>query len=79
MHQKIRQEHHLNVPRDVVYATMTGWKVELWGQGRKRGNFMTKGVDWVHCKFMGYQRFTSPLAVYGCMDTENYFGASMDR
>ena len=23
MHQKIRQEHELNVPRDVVYATMT--------------------------------------------------------
>ena len=23
MHQKIRQQHHLNVPRDVVYATMT--------------------------------------------------------
>ena len=80
MHQKIRQQHHLNVPRDVVYATRlnsikTGWKVELWGQRRKKkGHFTTKGVDWVHsldrhCKLMGHQRFTFPLAVYGCMDS----------
>ena len=80
MHQKIRQEHELNVPRDAVYATMTeldqaGLEGRALGsKKKKKGHFTTKGVDWVHsldghCKLMGYQRFTFPLAVYGCLDT----------
>ncbi len=80
MHQKVRQEHKLNVPRDVVYAAMTELdKAGLEGRvpglkQQKKGHFTTKGVDWVHsldghCKLMGYQRFTFPLAVYGCLDT----------
>ena len=80
MHQKIRQEHNLNVPQDVVYATMTELDQSglderaLGSKKKKKGHFTTKGVDWVHsldghCKLMGYQRFTFPLAVYGCLDT----------
>lgn len=46
----------------------------LGSKKKKKAHFMTRGVDWVHlldghCKLMGYQRFTSPLAVYGCLDT----------
>ena len=80
MHQKIRQQQHLNVPRDVVYATMTELDQDrlegraLGSKKKQKGQFTTKGVDWVHsldghCKLMGYQRFTFPLAVYGCMDS----------
>eukprot|EP00794_Sanderia_malayensis_P021102 gene21102-23163_t len=80
MHQKVRQVHKLNVLRDLVYAIMT----ELDSQGlrgravgarkQKKGCFVSKGPDWVqsldgHCKLMGYQRCTFPLAVYGCLDT----------
>eukprot|EP00794_Sanderia_malayensis_P019348 gene19348-21267_t len=41
---------------------------------QKKGCFVSKGPDWVqsldgHCKRMGYQRCTFPLAVYGCLDT----------
>ena len=81
MHLKIRQQHRLNVPRDLVYATMTD--VDLDGlQGRrldankrrKKGSFSSSGPNWVlsldgHDKLMGYQNNTFPLAVYGCIDT----------
>ena len=41
---------------------------------RCKGNFTTKGSNWVHSldghdKLMGYQNLTYPLAIYGCMDT----------
>ena len=83
MHKKVRQEHNLNVPRDLVHAVM----VELHPEGlqerrgvgikkinRGKGNFTTKGPNWVHSldghdKLMGYQNSTFPLAVYGCIDS----------
>ncbi|XP_028417449.1 uncharacterized protein LOC114541833 [Dendronephthya gigantea] len=82
MHKKIRQEHCLNVTRDQVYDVMN----ELCPEGlearggvgekeqRKKGNFTTKGTNWVHSldghdKLMGYQNSTFPLAIYGCLDT----------
>eukprot|EP00794_Sanderia_malayensis_P021019 gene21019-23072_t len=80
MHQKIRQMHGLNVPRDLVYAAMTdldskGLSGRAVGAKRqKKGHFVSRGPDWVHslnghCKLMGYQRSTFPLSVYGCLDT----------
>ena len=43
---------------------------------RKKGNFTTWGLNWVNSldgrdKLMGYQNFTFPLAIYGCMDTSS--------
>jgi hypothetical protein len=67
MHKKIRQEHGLNVTRDQIYDVL----YELCPEGleerdgvggkkqRKKGNFATKGTNWVHSldghdKVMGY-------------------------
>ena len=41
---------------------------------RKKGNFSSKGPNWVHSldghdKLMGFQNFTFPLAIYGCLHT----------
>ena len=81
MQKKIRQEHDLNVPRDLVHAVM--YDIDPAGlEGRRllakrkkpKGHFMTKGTNWVHSvdghdKLMGFQKSTYPLAVYGCIDT----------
>ena len=82
MHKKIRQEHNLNVTRDQVYNVMYALDPEgLKNRGgvgakkmRHKGNFTTKGFNWVHSldghnELMGYQNSTYPLAIYGCMDT----------
>ena len=81
MQKKIRQEYHLNVPRDVVYATMMdldpeGLEERAIGhkKKKKKGVFTSKGTNWVHSldghgKLMGFQQNTYPLAVYGCIDT----------
>lgn len=78
----VRQKHRLNVPRDAVHNMMfmldeEGLKrrqPKKKKDNRQKGNFTTKGVNWVHsldghCKLMGYQRDTFPLAIYGCLDT----------
>jgi hypothetical protein len=82
MHQKLRQEHELNVPRDLVQAVMQEVDPEgleercVVGTGKKKmkGTYSTKGTNWVHSldghdKLMGYQNSTYPLAVYGCLDS----------
>jgi hypothetical protein len=80
LHKKIRQVHHLNVPRDVVYATLTELDPEGLNERRiglkkkAKGHFTTRGPNWVHSldghgKLMGYQQDMFPLAVYGCIDT----------
>lgn len=83
MQKKVRQEYNLNVPRDLVHAVMFDLDPEgLQERGgvgikkkrRAKGNFTTKGPNWVHSldghdKLMGYQNSTFPLAVYGCIDT----------
>ena len=81
MHKKIRNQHGLNVPRNLVYAVMMemdpeGLKMRQLGSKRDhpKGYFMSKGPNWVHsldghCKLMGFQRDTFPLAVYGSIDT----------
>ena len=81
MYNKIRQEYHLNVPRNLVHAVM--FEVDPEGleacdpTARKRkvkGNFTTRGTNFVHSmdghdKLMGYQNSTFPLAIYGSIDT----------
>ena len=81
MQKKVRQEHGLNVPRDLVHAVMydldpEGIEGRAVGAKRKKpkGRFTTKGPNWVHSvdghdKMMGYQNSTFPLAIYGCLDT----------
>ena len=74
MYRKVRQEHNLNVPRDVVYAAMRDLDPEGLAsrggvgekrKGRSKGNFTTMGPNWVHSldghdKLMGYQNSTFP-------------------
>lgn len=81
MYNKIRQEYHLNVPRNLVHAVM--FDVDPDGladrdptvRRRKReGHFTTRGTNFVHSmdghdKLMGYQNSTFPLAIYGSIDT----------
>jgi hypothetical protein len=81
MQKKARQEHNLNVPRNLVYAVMCdldpeGLEARAVGGKKKRtkGHFTTKGPNFVHSvdghdKLMGYQNSTYPLAIYGCIDT----------
>ena len=77
MHNKIRQEYLLNIPRNLVHAVM--FDLDLEGletrcpTGKKRttkGHFSTKGTNWVHWmdghdKLMGYQNVSfSYLRLY---------------
>ena len=53
---------------------MTSVKAVLALLKKKRGSFVTRGPNWVlsldgHDKLMGYQNWTFPLAIYGCIDT----------
>ena len=82
MQKKLRQEHELNVPRDLVYAVMQEVDPEGLetrggvgnGRQKKKGKYTTRGPNFVHSldghdKLMGYQNSTFPLAIYGCIDT----------
>ena len=82
MQKKLRQEHELNVPRDLVYAVMQDVDPDGLdarggvgtGRKKKKGKYTTKGPNFVHSldghdRLMGYQNSTFPLAIYGCIDT----------
>ena len=81
MHMKLRQQHELKVPHDLVHAVMQevdpeGLQERCVGTGKKKrkGTYSTMGTNWVHSldghdKLMGYQSSTYPLAVYGCLDS----------
>jgi len=81
MQKKVRSEHGLNVPRDLVHAVMQevdpdGLQARALAMKtkKKKGQFISKGCNFVHSvdghdKMMGYQNSTFPLAVYGCLDT----------
>ena len=82
MQNTVRQKHKSHVPRDAVHAMMyfvdpaglEGRNPAVKKQKRVKGNFTTKGPNWVfsldgHAKLMGYQKSTFPLAIYGCLDT----------
>ena len=83
MQKKVRLEHGLNAPRDLVHAVMhdldpEGLKARALGMKtkKKKGQFISKGANFVHSvdghdKLMGFQNSTYPLAVYGCIDTSS--------
>lgn len=81
MYKKLRQEHDIKVPRDLVHAKMQELdpdglerrKVGVKNKKQKE-SFTTRGPNWVHSldghnKLMGFQSDTFPLAIYGCVDT----------
>lgn len=81
MTNKIRQKYDMKVPRALVHDIM--FDVDPEGLARRapgaknkkvKGHFMTRGPNWTysldgHDKMMGYQNFTFPIAIYGCIDT----------
>ena len=81
MNQKLRTEHDIKVPRNVVYNVMTEVdpdglkKRSVINKKKKRDQvFKSDGPDFVwsldgHDKLCGYQNWTFPLGVYGCIDT----------
>jgi len=81
MQLKLRQKYDLKLPRDRVYDLMLETNPDGLLQRRpgfqkkkKKTGFTTKGTNWVlsldgHDKLMGFQNWTFPLAIYGCMDT----------
>ena len=81
MQKKLRQVHHLRVPRDLVHAVMYNVdpvaleeRAPCFKKKKTKGHFTTRGTNWVHSldghdKLMGYQNNTFPIAVYGCIDT----------
>ena len=80
-HLKIKNIHGLNMPRDLVYAAMTGLDSDgliMRQPGNKKpkekGTFISSGPNWVmsldgHGKPMGFQNNTFPIAIYGAIDT----------
>ena len=79
--QKLRTEHDIKVPRDVVHNVMhyldpdgIGNRKVSEKRKKKKQPFVSDGPDWVnsfhgHDKLMGYQNWTFPVALYGCLDT----------
>ena len=81
MNLKLRTEHGIQVPRHLVHNVMK----ELDPDGledrslkkkakRRKKPFVSDGPLWLlsldgHDKLCGYQNWTFPLGVYGCMDT----------
>ena len=81
MNLKLRTEHGIQVPRHLVYNIMMDMDPEgleernVQKKGRKkRRPFTSEGPLWLvsldgHDKLCGYQNWTFPLGVYGCLDT----------
>ncbi len=81
MNLKLRTEHGIRVPRQVVHDVM--WDINpealdernLKKKTKKRKQpFVSDGSNWVfsldgHDKMMGFQNSTFPVAIYGCLDT----------
>jgi len=82
MQNRLRQEHDLLVPRDLVHAVMFDLDEEglaarcpIGKKGKRKGHFTTREVNWVcsldagHDKLMGYRNCSFLLAVYGFIHT----------
>ena len=79
MNQKLRTEHGVKVPRHLVYKMMTDLDLlqERNLQRKKKnpkGHFKSDDPLWLvsldgHDKLCGYQNWTFPLGIYGCLDT----------
>ena len=76
MQKKVRINHGLNVPRDLVYAMIKGIDAEnvetrapAAKKKKRTGDFSTKGTNQVHSldghdKLMRFQNSTYPIAIY---------------
>ena len=80
MHTKLRQDYHLNVPRNLVHVTFDANPNLLETRrpnARKKKpmtNLLTKGTNFLHSidghdKLLGFKNHTFPLAMYGAIDT----------
>ena len=81
LNQKLRNEHNVKVPQHLVYSMLTEMDPEgLEGRAvnkkinRNKVPFSSEGPSWVvsldgHDKLCGYQCWTFPLCIYGCLDT----------
>lgn len=81
LNHKLRTEHNIKVPRHLVYDMLTEMDPEgLEGRSvekktrKKKQPFESDGPLWVvsldgHDKLCGYQNWTFPLGIYGCLDT----------
>ena len=81
LNQKIRTEHHICVPRNLIADILFEMDPEgVAARDVKRKNkkpkmpFTSDGPGWTysldgHDKLMGFQNNTFPLAIYGCLDT----------
>ena len=81
MAQKLRTQHHLNVPRHLVRSILADLDPDGVSArklqkktSREKGSFTSKGPLWVvsvdgHDKLCGYQNWTFPLGIYGFIDT----------
>ena len=81
MTHKLRQKYNLKVPRELVHNVMfdldpDGLAARAPGakKAKAKGHFVTFGPSWTysldgHDKLMGFQNWTFPLAIYGCLDT----------
>lgn len=81
LNQKLRLCHDVKVPRDLVYAVLSNEDpegVQARGLDKKKkprklpftsdGSWHVLSLDG-HDKLCGYQNWTFPLGVYGCLDT----------
>lgn len=78
---KLRTNHDIKVPRNVVYNVLCEVDPEgleerriVKKEKKEKRPFTSKGPLWLisldgHDKLCGYQNFTFPLGVYGCLDT----------
>ena len=81
INQKLRTEHNVKVPRHLTYYVMAeldpaGLEARNLQKKEKRtkGHFTSEGPLWMvsldgHDKHCGYQNWTFPLGIYGCIDT----------
>ena len=77
LNHKLRTEHNIKVPRHLVYNMLTEMDPEgLEGRSveKKKQPFESDGPLWTvsldgHDKLCGYQNWTFPLGIYGCLDT----------
>lgn len=81
LNQKLRTQHNIKVPRHLVYNVLTDMDPEgLEARGvnkkikKRKVPFSSEGPLWLvsldgHDKLCGYQNWTFPLCIYGCLDT----------
>ena len=81
LNQKLRNEHNIKVPRHLVHNVLKeldpeGLESRALNKKTKKPKFpfSSEGPLWLasldgHDKLCGYQNWTFPLCIYGCLDT----------